>query len=366
MIKNNKLKLIISSIVILLPMLIGFFGGSILPKELTVHWGIDGEPDGWMGQSVFFILPAVLLVIHWVCMIITAVVDKNAEQNKKIMNMTFCIIPVISLTSSGVIFTTALGYTSNMYAIILLIIGISFIIIGNYMPKTTRNRTMGIKIKWALSNDENWNATHRFGGKVMVAAGFLCFLMMPLPSAAFPFAVIPLILLAVIAPIVYSYRFYKRQLAEGKITRKDYEREYKRLVGNNKTALIVALSITAVVVILLVIVMFTGKIETVIDDDALTVKATYWGDLTVKFEDIDSAEYRAEGVDGKRISGFGSARLLLGAFENEEFGVYTRYTYTKKMPCIVLKVKERTVVISADDEQTVEDIYSRICVEIAE
>lgn len=366
MIKRNKLKLIISSIVILLPMLIGFFGGSILPEELIVHWGIDGNPDGWMSPTVFFILPAVLLAIHWVCMIITAVVDKNAEQNKKIMNMTFWIIPVISLTSSGVIFTTALGYTSNMYAIILLVIGVSFIIIGNYMPKTTRNRTMGIKIKWAMSNDENWNATHRFGGKVMVSAGFLCFLLMPLPSAAFPFVAIPLILLTVLLPIIYSYRFYKKQLTQGKVTREEYERGYEKLVGNKKIALIVTLSITALLVIVLSIIMFTGSIETTLGEDAITVKATYWSDLAVKYEDIDSAEYRAEGVEGRRVSGFGSAKLLLGIFENEEFGTYTRYTYTGDKPCVVLKINERTVVIGAENEQSVRDIYNRISAEIAE
>ncbi len=365
MIKRNKLKLIISSLVILLPMLIGFFGGSILPPELAVHWGIDGNPDGWMSPTVFFILPAVLLAIHWVCMIITAVVDKNVEQNKKIMNITFWIIPVISLTSSGVIFTTALGYTSNMYAIVLLIIGVSFIIVGNYMPKTTRNRTMGIKIKWTMSNDENWNATHRFGGKVMVAAGFLCFLMMPLPSAAFPFVVLPLILVVAIAPTLYSYRFYKKQLAQGKATREEYEKGYEKLVGNKKIALIVTLSITAVLVIVLSIIMFTGSIETTLGEDALTVKATYWSDLTVKYEDIDSAEYRAEGVDGERISGWGSARLLLGAFQNDELGTYTRYTYTGDKPCIVLMIDEKAVVISAEDEQTVRDIYNRISAEIA-
>ena len=40
-------------------------------------------------------------------------------------------------------------------------------------------------------------------------------------------------------------------------------------------------------------------------------------------------ELREGNVDGTRIGGFGSFRLLLGFFENEEFGTYTRYTYYK-------------------------------------
>ena len=55
MIKKNKLKLLISSIVILLPMLVGIFGKNILPDQIAVHWGIDGEADGWMGISAAII-----------------------------------------------------------------------------------------------------------------------------------------------------------------------------------------------------------------------------------------------------------------------------------------------------------------------
>ena len=47
MIKNNKIKFIISSLIILLPMLIGIFGGKLLPEEIAVHWGLNGEADGY-------------------------------------------------------------------------------------------------------------------------------------------------------------------------------------------------------------------------------------------------------------------------------------------------------------------------------
>ena len=150
MLKRNKGKLILSSIVILLPMLLGFFGGALLPEKFAVHWGLDGRADSFGNASVFFILPAILLAIHWICMIVTAVVDKNEEQNKKIMGIMFWIIPAISLVSSGMIVSGALGYTANAFTLIMLLLGVMFLVIGNYLPKTTRSRTTGIKIKWAL------------------------------------------------------------------------------------------------------------------------------------------------------------------------------------------------------------------------
>ena len=366
MIRRNKLKLVISSIIILLPMLIYFFGGKILPEEISVHWGLDGTADGWMQSSlVFFILPLILLAIHWLCMILSSIIDKGQEQSKKVVEFTFWIMPAISLASCGLIFAVALGYTANIHSFIYVILAAAFIIIGNYMPKTTRNRTMGIKIKWALSNDENWNATHRFAGKLSVLAGFLCLLAIPLPPLAFIFIIPIVILLVAVVPTIYSYRFYKKQLREGKATKEDYENGYIRIVKNKKAAVAVSVILGIVLVIVLSVLMFTGSIETTFDDNALSVKASFWSDLTLNYEDIESVEYREEGVDGVRINGVGSARLLLGVFQNDEFGVYTRYTYTGDQPCAVIKTATRTVVLCAETVEETIEIYERISAEIS-
>lgn len=366
MIKNNKWKLTISSVVILLPVLLAVFGGSFLPEKIAVHWGFDGNANGWMNASaIFWLLPVILLVLHWACILLSISLDKNAEQNKKVMEITFWIMPAISLMTCGTIFAAAFGYTANLFSIVYLFFAVLFIVIGNYLPKTKRNITMGIKIKWALSNDENWNATHRFAGKVYVVTGFLCLLAIPLPLKFLPFVFTMIILACVIPPVVYSYRFYKRQLAEGKITREESERGYRELFKNKKTPVIVTVIMVALLVIFLPIIMFTGSIETTLDESSLTVEASFWNDLTLDYEDIDAIEYRENSVDGSRINGIGSARLLIGFFKNEEFGVYTRYTYTGDRPCVVLTADDRTVVIGAEEEATVMEIYERVLAEIS-
>lgn len=367
MMRKNKWKLIISSIVILLPMLLGLIGGKFLPAEIAVHWGFNGEADGFMSPSaVFVILPMILLAVHWICFILTAIIDKNAERNKKIMNITFWIIPVISSASCGLMFFSALGYTANMSAFVYIILAIAFIFIGNYMPKTVRNRTMGIKIKWTLANDENWNATHRFAGKVYVAAGILSLLAIPLPMAALPFVLIAIMVLCVVLPIVYSFVFYKKQLADGKTTKENYESSYVNMIGNKKITITVTVIISVLTAIILFIVMFTGNIEPTLSDTSLNVKASFGKDMTIDYEDIESIEYRENGVDGQRIMGFGSARLLIGTFSNSEFGTYMRYTYTCKAPCVVIKANESIIVVGAEDEKTVKEIYDRILAEISE
>ncbi|MBO7171229.1 MAG: DUF1648 domain-containing protein, partial [Clostridia bacterium] len=46
MIKQNKWKILISSIVILLPMLFGLIMWDRLPEQMAIHWGLAGEADG--------------------------------------------------------------------------------------------------------------------------------------------------------------------------------------------------------------------------------------------------------------------------------------------------------------------------------
>lgn len=210
MIKNNKIKFIISSILILLPAVYGFFTEG-LSEKIAVHWGVNGKADGFMDPKLFFFLiPALALAMHVLCLVITTVQDKKTEQSKKITNLVFFIIPAMSIAVCSCVFTAAYYESFNPFIFAFVLLAVMFIVLGNYLPKSTRNRYFGIKIKWTLESDENWNATHRFSGKLYVVLGFLCLLAIPLPANFFPFIVVPIIILCAVLPIIYSYRFYKK------------------------------------------------------------------------------------------------------------------------------------------------------------
>ena len=73
-----------------------------------------------------------------------------------------------------------------------------------------------------------------------------------------------------------------------------------------------------------------------------------------------AVECRDGNVDGSRVVGLGSFRLLLGTFENEEFGNYTRYTYYNPEACVVLKVNGKTLVLSGRDATETQSIYQQL------
>ena len=114
------------------------------------------------------------------------------------------------------------------------------------------------------------------------------------------------------------------------------------------------------VMILVGLLLTTGNIKIHYGEDAFTIQASYWMDKEVDYEKIDRIEYRDEKISGSRTGGFGSFRLLMGSFKNEEFGNYTRYTYKNCDAGIVLVVNGNEMIISGRDQEETRVIYEEL------
>ncbi len=353
MLKRNKTTLILSSLVVLLPILVGVLLWDALPAQMTTHWGADGVADGWSSRPfAVFALPLILLPIHLLCVFITGKDPKNKDQSGKLLGIMYWVIPVISLFSNAMVYAAAFGKQPDWENITFLLLGLTFLIIGNYLPKCKQNYTLGIKLKWTLENEENWNATHRFGGKVWVIGGIFFLFGVFLPLEAVPAATIILVTLMVLLPTLYSYSYHKKQLQAGTATAVPMPRK--------KTVTALSMAMAAAVLLLVGVLTFTGSIQMQYGESSFTVKASYWDDLTVDYAAIDHLEYRTELVKGIRTFGFGSPKLSLGSFKNEEFGAYTLYAYTRCKPCVVLYVGERILVLSGADVPATDAIYQEL------
>ncbi|MGM9945137.1 MAG: SdpI family protein, partial [Lysinibacillus sp.] len=347
--------------IILFPILVGLILWNSLPEILTTHWGIDGHADGWSSKAfAVFVPPFLILVTHWICVLVTTADPKNKNQNKKAIGLVFWICPIISLFANGIVYGTALGIEFSMELLISALFGVMFIVLGNYLPKFKQNYTLGIKVPWTLANEENWNKTHRFSGKLWVIGGLIL-----MTSIFFPEEIMVMILVVVIAvlaivPIVYSYCLYKKQMKNG-----EYIARNQPMTKYQSTLTKVSLVIVAIILIAVIALLFTGNIEVKYGENSFTLEATYWHDLEIDYAAIDSIEYREQCDAGSRTNGFGSLRLLMGTFKNDEFGSYTRYSYTNCDACIVLQVKDKTLVISGTDEENTKAIYNELVTKTA-
>ena len=358
MIKENKKQLIISSIIILLPILAGLLLWDRLPDTVATHWGFSGEADGWSSKSFAIFLPPVfMLITHWFCVLVTASDPRNKKRNRKAQKMVLWTIPFVSLFSSALLYGTALEAKLNMTSITFAVVGIMFTFIGNYLPKTTQNFTIGFKVPWALASKENWNATHRFGGKVYVAGGLALVLLAFLPTKLTIGWMVIILLVMGFVPMLYSWLYYKKQLKAGTVDSSKPQSKEEKL---NSAILKGTLIFVAAVFLLVGFLLFSGHIDVTYGSDSFTMDASFWNPLTVKYDDIESLEYFPGNVEGTRTWGLGSFRLLLGTFKNAEFGYHTRYTYYDPEACIVLTAKGKTLVISGRDAAETMSIFNEL------
>lgn len=362
MIKKNKKQLILSSIIILLPIVVGLLIWNYLPEQIVIHWSADGEPDRWSGRSFAILgMPIIIFAVHWICVFFTARDPKNKDQSSKVFNMVLWLLPITSLIVCSFTYAIALGNDISIDIMVRVLLGLMFVILGNYMPKCKQNHTIGVKVTWTLRNEENWNKTHRFTGRLWVLGGILLLATMFVPMEIFMNVFIPLIWFMAFVPMIYSYIYYRKQLKAGTATKEDAV-----LTPSEKKTTKVSLAIGIVVLAFAAIFLFTGKFEVQFGENSFTINADYWDDATVNYTDIDNIELREQDNPGTRTFGYGTPWLVMGECENSEFGNYTRYAYTSCDSCVVLTVDEKILVINGKDEEHTKAIYDELIKRMSE
>lgn len=212
MLKKYKKTIILTTIVMLLPILIGFLLWDKLPDKVPIHWNAAGEIDGWSSKGfAIFGIPVFLFAVHWICLLMTKVDPKHKNHPDKMMRIVLWICPVISVFMCIVVYGTALGMELMVDKIVIAMVGLMFIIVGNYLPKCQQSYTLGIKIPWTLNDEENWNYTHRIGGRLWVVCGFVFLVSMLLPTTLMIIVELTVFAVAIAVPTICSYLFHRRK-----------------------------------------------------------------------------------------------------------------------------------------------------------
>ena len=208
MIKKNWKTLLVTSLIILLPILAGVILWDRLPEQIPSHWNAAGEVDGWSSKAfAVFGMPAILLAVQWLCVFATGSDPKKTAHSDKMIHLVLWLVPVLNTVLSLITYATALGQVVLVDVVMPAFVGLLFVIIGNYLPKCKQNYTIGIKIPWTLNSEENWNRTHRFAGWLWVACGLGIMATSFLGGFEFFFGIA---LIMVLAPVIYSYILHRK------------------------------------------------------------------------------------------------------------------------------------------------------------
>ncbi|ATI50002.1 MULTISPECIES: SdpI family protein [Bacillus cereus group] len=185
-----------------------------LPDTMAVHWGMEGV-NGYASKFNAMLLLLGIMIFTYVLLTITPKIDpkkKNYDKfSKGYMIINYSVVVLLFLVNMLVI-GVGLGYDIPMNSTPLILVGLLFIVIGNYLPQCKPNYFVGIKTPWTLSNEEVWRKTHRFSGKVFVVLGIIMILSVFVPVTWKSFVMVVVIIGAVGLTMGYSYVAYKKEL----------------------------------------------------------------------------------------------------------------------------------------------------------
>ena len=205
-------KVWIRTILCLFPIVIGLILWNQFPSQMPVHWNAEGKVDGWSSKAfAVFFLPLFMTGMELLVSFVLKSDPKNHHQDKFIYQLGLWIIPVLSIVIMIITYLTALGTKVPINIILMGILGIFFILLGNQMPKTRQNYTIGIKIPWTLNSEQNWNLTHRMAGPLWVIGGFAMILSgFVSDNTIFILCLVIDIFVLTLVPIIYSYILYNK------------------------------------------------------------------------------------------------------------------------------------------------------------
>jgi len=193
-----------------------FYAAGLVPPgtELPVHWNAAGEVNGTLPalRALLFPVWAVLGLAAFFALIprIEPLQDR-LEGSAEVLRTSWIGLLFIMIMVQAAVAAPALGLKVPV-VLPLLGIGLFFILIGNVLPKSRPGFFVGIRTPWAILDTDNWIATNRLGGKLMMLAGLAM-----VASALLPFnrdlRVITMgasLALMIVPPFVYSWWLWHR------------------------------------------------------------------------------------------------------------------------------------------------------------
>ena len=214
---KNRGLLVASLVVAGLMTGLAVYAASLLPAgaQLPTHWGASGKPDRFADAlPALLMLPAIMLLISLVFAAVPYLdpLQDGLEGSQPLLRTVW--IGVLGLLPVVEVFNAAPAFGWPMPdSVPLISVGLLLMVIGNALPKSRPGFFVGIRTPWTITDTDNWIATHRLGGKLMMLGGLIIALSALVPlDGQFRVAVLFVTIAAmVVPPLVYSWWFWHRK-----------------------------------------------------------------------------------------------------------------------------------------------------------
>lgn len=201
-------------VMILLPLIPYFLLAGRLPAEIPAHFDLGGHADAFMSPAKLLWNIVPVNVLLYGVLLVLPYLDPRKKNYFLFTKAYFYIRLVIHLFLSVILcfmILSATGWNMSMIRLTGLAVMLLLAILGNYLVTVKPNWFVGIRTPWTLDNELVWRKTHQVGGRLMFILGVLGFILVTiLPVKTGGKALLPIVLVSVLVPLVYSYVLYRK------------------------------------------------------------------------------------------------------------------------------------------------------------
>jgi uncharacterized membrane protein len=185
-----------------------------LPQKVALHFGADGQPDRYGEKSELWTPILIMMFVAMVTYLILTNIGKidpkkQTLQSQELMQkLGLTVVGFVSILTMYVVYSS---YNPTDGKLVFIMLGLFFAAIGNFMNNVKPNYFVGLRLPWTLENEDNWRKTHHLASKLWVSGGLLiAILAIFIAPGLMSKIMLPIVLLIVIIPSVYSYQYYKK------------------------------------------------------------------------------------------------------------------------------------------------------------
>lgn len=157
---------------------------SLLPDTIPAHYNFAGEVDRYGSKYEHITFPIIAGLFGSGYALWARHMAKKKEQEDTARVLIYvAMFGVLLFTGMGIYYAwkavaadpsiPAVMAAPDAMKFISIAVGLLLVLLGNVMPKATRNALFGLRTKWSMANDEAWRRSQRFGGFASVITGFV-------------------------------------------------------------------------------------------------------------------------------------------------------------------------------------------------
>lgn len=209
-----------------------------MPDSVPMHYDAAGNIDRWGSKYENLIFPIIILAmsLFWTLIMryfkkkaLEAADEKesaSAKANAKVLGIVgLCMAAMFTIMQGFILYgayseavSGATQWTVDIGKVSVILMGIIFIVLGNFMTKTRINSAVGFRVSWSMYNDNTWRKSNRFGAYAIMIAGVVTIIMAVVMKNSFGAAMsaVGSVILASVVTLIYAHKVYVQEIESEK------------------------------------------------------------------------------------------------------------------------------------------------------